>query len=378
VQAPPEEWQQRMARFMNWCQGQWTEEARAYLHGRGLTDTTIAAAGLGYNPRDWYLAPDALGLERERNVWLPRGIVMPWFVDGSLWKVVIRRPANGTHKYHTVAGSSNCPCGIDGVQPDKPAMLVEGPMDKLAVQQAAGDIIAPVAVGTTSARKLRWIAAIARASIVLVTLDNDDAGNGGAAYWLDALQGQAKLWRPLWADPAQMLQDGADVRQWVRDGIGEPEPTYRERLEVRFDALRYDLLLLVGTQPEHDIDLASLDDAALVEAGKALARRLVVLRDSELARQQAKDYDETHAAGYQAAVAITRALNDAHDAPTGTSWVCKWQLVRHATNEKTSIYAEQADAVSYARKHWSECKAPRLQRPAAPEGLFEDSAAKRS
>jgi DNA primase len=224
VQAPPEEWRQRMAGFVNWCQGQWTEEARAYLHSRGLTDTTIDTAGLGYNPRDWYLAPDALGLDRERNVWLPRGIVMPWYVDGALWKVVVRRPANGTHKYHTVAGSSNCPYGIDGVQSDKPAMLVEGPLDKLAVQQAAGDIIAPVAVGTTSARKLRWIAAIARASTVLVTLDNDEAGNGGASYWLDALQGQARLWRPLWGDPAQMIQDGADVRQWVRDGLGEPEP----------------------------------------------------------------------------------------------------------------------------------------------------------
>jgi hypothetical protein len=287
VQAPPEEWQRRMAGFVAWCQGEWTDEARAYLRGRGLSIDTIATSGLGYNPRDWYLAPDALSLDREHKVWLPRGIVIPWYVEGDLWKVVIRRLDNGKHKYHTVAGSSNCPYGIDDVQPDNPAILVEGPLDKLAVQQAAGDVVAPVAVGTTGARKLRWVASIARASTVLVALDNDDAGNG-VAYWLDVLHGQAKLWRPLWADPAQMLQDGADVRQWVHNGLGKPEPAYRERLEGRYDDLRFDLLLMVGVQPEHDIDPATLDNAALVETGKALAQRLQVLRESELAYQQAR------------------------------------------------------------------------------------------
>jgi hypothetical protein len=148
----------------------------------------------------------------------------------------------------------------------------------------------------------------------------------------------------------------------------------RQKREQKYNDLRHDLLLLVGVQPEHDIDLATLDDAALVEAGKKLSQRLVVLRESELARQQAKDYDEAHAASYQAAVVIAQNLNDEHPAPTGASWLCKWQLVRHATNEKSSIYAEQQDAVSYARKHWSECKTPRVQRPAAPEELFEEQA----
>jgi DNA primase len=301
-----------MASFVAWCQEQWTDDARGYLHNRGLSIDTIATAGLGYNPRDWYLAPDALSLDRERNVWLPRGIVIPWYVDGRLWKVAIRRGVQGEHKYHTVAGSSNCPYGIDDVQPDKPVMLVEGPFDRLAVQQAAGDMIAPVAVGTTSARKLRWIAAIARASTALVTLDNDDAGNGGASYWISALQEQSRLWRPLWGDPAQMLQDGADVRKWVRNGLEEPEPTYRERLEDRFDQLRFDLLLLVGVQPEHNIDMATLDDANLVETGKALVQRLRILRESELAYQQARITAEQMSAAVAAAAEEACEANRAH------------------------------------------------------------------
>lgn len=320
VQSPPEEWRQRLAGFVSWAQGQWTDEAHGYLYRRGLTDATIAAAGLGYSPRDWYLAPDALGLDRDRRVWLPSGIVIPWYVDDQLWKVVIRRAAQGAHKYHTVAGSSNCPYGIDAVQPGKPAMLVEGPLDRLAVQQAAGDIVAPVAVGTTSARKLRWVATIARASPVLVTLDNDDAGNSGASYWLAALQGQAKLWRPLWADPAQMLQDGADVRQWVRNGLEERGPAYRERLEARYDDLRTELLLLVGIQPEHDIDLATLDDTDLIADGKALAARLRQLRKSRTAfRQACATAEQINAAAATVAAGIRESNRARKDALVSSS-----------------------------------------------------------
>lgn len=134
------------------------------------------------------------------------------------------------------------------------------------------------------------------------------------------------------------------------------QPTYRERLENRFAELQFDLLLLVGTQPEHNIDLATLDDAALVQTGKQLNRRLAELRESETERQRARDYDAIDAAGYDAAVAIAQALNTEHEAPVGTSWQRRWQLVRHRTNEKTSIYAEQADAISYARRTWKECK----------------------
>jgi hypothetical protein len=107
------------------------------------------------------------------------------------------------------------------------------------------------------------------------------------------------------------LQDGADVRQWVRNGLEEPEPTYRERLEGRYDDLRSDLLLLAGTQPEHDIDPVTLNDAALVETGKALARRLQVLRDSELAYQQARITAEQMSAAAAAAATEVREANRA-------------------------------------------------------------------
>jgi hypothetical protein len=51
-----------------------------------------------------------------------------------------------------------------------------------------------------------------------VAYDADDAGEAAAAFWLHALPG-ARRWRPYWGDPAQMLQDGADVAGWIAAGL---------------------------------------------------------------------------------------------------------------------------------------------------------------
>jgi hypothetical protein len=39
---------------------------------------------------------------------------------------------------------------------------------------------------------------------------------------------QARRWRPLWDDPAAMLQDGANLRTWVREGLGMDPKWWRD------------------------------------------------------------------------------------------------------------------------------------------------------
>jgi hypothetical protein len=229
--APPEAcdppnatWRQAGSAFVLWCQSQWADDARAYLHSRGLTDKTIAAFTLGYNPAGrwserakWGLEPESDGNER---LWLPAGIVIPEYYAGALWRIEIRQDkANDPgRRYKTVTGSSNVLAGADSIQAGKPAMLVEGPMDWLAVAQAAGDLVGIGRVGTTGARRVRWLTLLALCSDVMIGLDADAAGDEGSAYWLDALP-NARRWRPYYADPSQMLQDGQDVRGWVLAGL---------------------------------------------------------------------------------------------------------------------------------------------------------------
>jgi hypothetical protein len=54
----------------------------------------------------------------------------------------------------------------------------------------------------------------------ILSLDADHAGDTASAWWLKVLGSQARRWRPFWDDPAAMLQDGVDLRTWVREGLG--------------------------------------------------------------------------------------------------------------------------------------------------------------
>lgn len=231
-------WQRRLGDFIRYAQGHLgtsvvykaNKTPLVWLKTRGLQEETIHTACLGYNPEHVYLPREQAGLLPEMDergkmitkIWLPAGIVIPWYVAGELWRVTIRQPTEGSHKYHTVnaGGKGNALYNADAIALNKPAMLVEGVFDVLAVQQVAGDLIAPVACGTTGARRIKWIFQLSRANVVLVSLDNDQAGQQNATtYWLTALSDTARRWRPLWSDPSAMVQQGFDVRAWVQAGL---------------------------------------------------------------------------------------------------------------------------------------------------------------
>jgi DNA primase len=225
---PSQQWREAGAGFVFWAQER-ISQALPYLTGRGLTEQTIQRAGLGYNPQTreasrakWGLAPDG---ENGDRFWLPAGIVIPWYVGSALWKVSIRRETvkEGQDRYKTLPGSSNALYGVDSLQPGRPAVLVEGPFDALATRQAAGDLVGVAASGTSGARRIKWVGALALCSEVLVSLDADQAGDTASIYWLDMLS-NARRHRPYYSDPAQMLEDGQDLRAWVRVGLGGPEP----------------------------------------------------------------------------------------------------------------------------------------------------------
>jgi hypothetical protein len=117
-----------------------------------------------------------------------------------------------------VAGSRHADCGIDAVRFGHPAMLVEGMFDSLAMQQAVGDLIAPVAVGTRHGTP-HTIGRLALAKPLLLALDADEAGHAAATWW-HRIFPQAARWRPTQDDPTAMLQTGQDVRGWIEERLG--------------------------------------------------------------------------------------------------------------------------------------------------------------
>jgi len=221
-------WQATGLALVRWARRQLeaAPAAQDYLIGRGLSLRTISAAGLGYNPtgrwserRWWGLAPDQDGNER---IWLPSGIVIPYAIGGELWKLAIRRDVvkPDQERYKTLPGSANALYNADALQPGRPAMLVEGVFDALSVQQAASDLIAPVASGTSGARRVRWLSRLALCSEVLVSLDADGPGDEASHYWCGVLE-NARRWRPYFDDAAAMLEAEQDVRGWVLSGLIE-------------------------------------------------------------------------------------------------------------------------------------------------------------
>jgi hypothetical protein len=114
------------------------------------------------------------------TVVLPQGIVLPWSVDDALWNVEIRR-LDGSPKYHSIRGGRKAAMlGVDNLR-GLPAVLVEGFFDWLALHQVAGDIVTPVALGSTgTARHVQWIIRLAALPLVLVALDADGAGAAAA------------------------------------------------------------------------------------------------------------------------------------------------------------------------------------------------------
>jgi hypothetical protein len=114
-------------------------------------------------------------------------------------------------------------------------VVTEGELDALSVAQECGRRVAVVATGTTQGGHTpRWLGLLERKAHTLIAFDGEEKGDSAASWWLTRLSNAQRL-RPLWGDANQMLQDGADLSEWIAKGVGmltdfqtqpasEPEP----------------------------------------------------------------------------------------------------------------------------------------------------------
>lgn len=230
---PAQQWQGRAADFVAYAQKLlWQPAGRIgldYLLNRGLTEATIKATGLGYNPKDVNDPAQNWGVSDRQKIWLPGpGIVIPWSIDNGLHRVNIRfltpRLVNGHEaKYIGPAGwqGANPLFNADSVTPKKPVLLVEGELCALTANQEAGDLITAVATGAKdSAQAGRWIARLAAAPLVLLAFDAEpDKGDLAARRWAGLLPYNSRRWRPLLKDVNDMHRAGLSVRDWIKAAL---------------------------------------------------------------------------------------------------------------------------------------------------------------
>jgi len=196
AKAPPELWQERARSFLDVAVScLWSrhgDETRRWLRdAKGLSNETIKAAGLGFNPADIFEPRATWGLEtaindkgNESRQWLPGGLVIPHIVGGAVHRLRIRRgdPKDGK-RYVIVSGSSSAPMAWG--QDKTAAVVVESELDGLLLSQEAGDIITSIAMGTAQAKPDRIThEVLTAAAVILISLDTDDAGARAArAFW---------------------------------------------------------------------------------------------------------------------------------------------------------------------------------------------------
>lgn len=220
----------------------YTQPGRVYLdelHRRGLRDDILRAKRLGYWPlakngrwqqypfEQWGLTQEMLTpAQWERGcIYVPDGLLIPWFAGGQLWKLTVKRPfarAKDEMAYGQVTGSRECLYNADLLSAERPAMMEESVLCALSVEQEAGDLVAPIATdGVTRTRQERWIARLCLPPIVLQSFDQGDengAGDAAAQWWCGVLPNCVR-WTPFAHDPNDMLRAGMDLRKWVELGI---------------------------------------------------------------------------------------------------------------------------------------------------------------
>lgn len=230
VEPPVLDWQRNGQAFVQACQEcLWSAGgSRALLYlkeQRCLSEETIRAWGLGYHGIDeWSEAAD-WGLPRQneqRNLWLPRGIVIPCVLGGELWSIKVRRHAGDLGgKYVHVRGSVSALFGADTARleghPRSAVVLTEGEFDAMLLYQEASGLAGVATLGGASTRlSVRWLWVLRDARHILVAYDLDDAGGRGAASAISCSQ-RMSLARPIGAkDLTDMHRAGGDLSSWLK------------------------------------------------------------------------------------------------------------------------------------------------------------------
>ncbi|MEZ4667832.1 MAG: toprim domain-containing protein [Anaerolineae bacterium] len=189
---------------------------RAYqylLDERYLTDTDIRLARLGYNPQDhaaqW----------GQRSVWLPRGIIIPWWIDNRIWRINIRIPTREKQqRYKQPAGGANGLYQANSIPFQGTVFMTEGEFDALLLKSrlsSAFPAIAAVATGGVSGAKLaRSVVQIDLAQKVILAFDADEAGDKAALEWQKLLGNKAVRLRPTEHDITDMVKNNVDLVEW--------------------------------------------------------------------------------------------------------------------------------------------------------------------
>lgn len=231
MQTPSDQWQSRARKYLEEAVCHlWAAEGHRWAGWlkeiRGLNEVTVRTYQLGLQPIDRWEERESWGLEsvmkdngRRKKLWLPEGLVIPYFIGDQISQISFRRKksADGPRYLH-LEGSQSHPMVL---QPQRDILImVESALDGFLLDQEAGGLAGVVILGSAQGQPDKELAALLRSRrLLLLALDADAAGARGHRWWLEHFP-NSRRWPPIRGkDPGEMLKQGIDLRLWIEVGI---------------------------------------------------------------------------------------------------------------------------------------------------------------
>lgn len=269
ITEPVGEWKTKAEAFVGWAHRHLlkNKEELKWLKTRGITEKTVRRFKLGRNPEDIYRSRSSWGLPESKNnkkrLWLPKGLVIPWSIDGEIHRLRIRRP-EGDLRYYVVPGSGMAPTVIVG-ETKRVCVVVESELDAILIAQEAGDIVSVVALGNSSAHPDKIAKdLLSSADHIMVALDFDEAGVKAWGQWKEQYLQVTRWPVPEGKDPGEYFKAGGDIREWVIAGLPpglKPAPLKKEVVALIEEppAAIDETVTLVGESFENEYGFREID-----------------------------------------------------------------------------------------------------------------------
>ncbi len=231
VITPPISWKSKAAKFIARCHDRLLVDktALSQMMARGLSLKTVERFQIGWNPSQVYERREQWGLDKkviedkEKKLFLPKGIVIPSFSEELPCKIKIRCAdwSEGVSygKYYEIPGSSNR-ISVFGNTSKKIIVLVESELDAILTIQEAGDLCCCIALGGAQKRPdeetHQWLRA---KSFIMFALDFDDSGKKEFNFWNNTYP-NLKAWPvPKEKSPGDAHGAGVNLHAWIDSGL---------------------------------------------------------------------------------------------------------------------------------------------------------------
>jgi len=206
---------------------------REWLNARGISNATIKQARFGWITRSLTFDRKAWGLDAtnedgtsKKDVWLPEGLIIPYFQGNLPVRLRIRQSKPiGTDRYIIVGGSStgflvhSKHAGGD-INPSLKTLVCESELDGWLLHQEIGDLINIMSIGSAQTRPGDDIASVLAGPALVTLLDNDLAGITEQKWWSKQYPGCKNWLMPAGKDPGEGFALGVNIRAWFLKKAG--------------------------------------------------------------------------------------------------------------------------------------------------------------